>query len=229
MGIVMGKLEFVLAALLCACLTARSDVSVFGNSPADGSEFSLAFASGNSFGGAVGFTPAQDINVTSVTLWLSVYTGQNGVVPTASLCENDPFTDQPGEQIASLTAPAPNDGTLAPFTFLVASGQPVLQANQEYWIFVYGSWNGQTNFGGENPDPSWAAGGTPTGAASFDGSEFFYDGNFSSYPGQAAFTVNAAPEPRCAQFLIVAFLLGVLGTSRRFSKPRFGAVNHNSR
>jgi hypothetical protein len=223
------KLPIILSVVLSTCLVAKSE-DVFGNSSQSGNAFSLAFESGNSWGGAVGFTPTENLEVTGVTLALSNYTGQNDITPEVSIWGNQSIPygpdNQPNslDQIASLTAPAPNNGSVASFTFGSATGPIEIQANQEYWIFVSGSWDGEGNFGEEIPDPTWVMGSAPTGDATYDGSESFINGGFSSSCNTPAFSIDVAdtiqpvPEPSFWALMTLPLLFVALKIFRKDQK-----------
>ncbi|HTR42251.1 MAG TPA: choice-of-anchor R domain-containing protein [Pseudomonadales bacterium] len=214
----IGKSLLGLSVLLL-CLTARADRPVFGNSPGFGNAFSLAFAAGNTFGGAVLFTPSQDICLSSVTLWLNSYTGQNGVIPSVSIYTSQqmgPGNYQLAALIATLGTPAPNDGSTAPFIFTDASAQTILEANTPYWLFAYGQWDGTSNYG--SAACYWETGNSPAGGAAYNQANYYVNGGFSGQSAvPPAFEINAVPEP--GTLTLLGFSL-VFGIGRQLSHRR---------
>jgi hypothetical protein len=208
--------SFVAGFLLTAAVSVQADSPVFGNSPGNGTAFSLAFASGNTWGGAVLFTPSQNIELSSVTMWLSGYTAQCGVTPSVSIYDSYQFPNHVyglASEIVSLNTPAANDGSSAAFTFTDSSGT-TLDAGQDYWLFAYGSWNGNGNFGGASS--YWDAGTTPIGAAVLDQSDFFNNGGLMESGLTPAFSINSdsptvgvVPEPNTLTLLAIPALLGI--------------------
>jgi hypothetical protein len=210
-------------------LTAKADVPIFGNSPGDGTGFDVVVYNQLSLsGGAVEFTPRQNINLSSVTLWLSDYTGQYNQTINAGIYYNNcgnSFNNQgtatyfPGALVLGLSSPAPNDGSLAPFTFSDPSGSTVLSANTGYWLVVTAS--GQP--GDYLYDSNWVAGETPTGDAVYDRSDNYNvnNGTFDSSSVLPAFTLNAVPEPGSAALMGLSFLLlgGCALYKRRILRP----------
>jgi sugar lactone lactonase YvrE len=168
---------------------------VFGNSPDWGNSFEVSWASGISSGGAVGFTPLQNITLSGVTVWLSYYTGQYGQTNIVAIYNNalssSAPANRPGAQITALRGPLPNDGTLAPFTFAYSSGQNVLRTNQEYWLLIEGN--------GTNPNIEvtsyWDGGGAPAGDVAYDGSVSLAGGSFEPSSVMPAFTINGTLPP----------------------------------
>lgn len=208
--------SFIAGFLLTAALSAQADSPVFANSVGNGTAFNLAFESGNTWGGAVLFTPSQNIELSSVTMWLSGYTAQCGVTPSVSIYDSYQLPnhiDELGSQVVTLNAPAANNGSSAAFTF-TDSSDVTLDAGQDYWLFAYGSWNGTENFGGSSC--SWDAGTTPIGAAVLDQSDSFINGGLTESALTPAFsinsdspTVNAVPEPNTLALLVIPVLLGI--------------------
>lgn len=197
--------------LLSVCLPAKADWRVFGNNPGSGNAFSLAFESGNTFGGAILFTPADDINLSSVTMWLSDYNGQNGIIPSVSVYtsqQQGPGNYVLGQEIAALDTPLPNDGSTAAFDFSNASGSTILDANMAYWLFAYGMWSGTTNYAGAYC--YWEAGTSPTGGAAYMQADTYVNGSFSGQSSIApAFAINAVPEPGSAALLGIPALFWI--------------------
>jgi len=227
-GVKTTVLSFV-AIFAVSCLSAKSEVPVFGNSPSDGmSAFSIAASSsGETFGGAVGFTPDANMSLSSVTLWLNGYTGNNNQSMYAEICEHvDPFEqgNQPGEVIATLSTPAANNGSTAAFRFTDASGALTLDSGQEYWLAIFAV----------VPSPAagfvsseWVQGGEPMGSAVYDGAEGFSAGSFYDSSATPAFSINSSdsaavsiapvPEPSSVALMIIP---AVLVAGRKFFKAR---------
>jgi hypothetical protein len=205
---------FIAIFLILVCLPAKADQRAFGNSPGSGNTFSLAFAAGNTFGGAILFTPTQDICLSTVTMWLNDYTGQNGIIPTAGIYnsrQQGSGNYQMAAEIAALDTPAPNDGSTAAFTFSDASGQTMLDANTAYWLFAYGMWDGTTNYAGAYC--YWATGSAPTGDAAYNQADYYVNGGFSGQSAvPPAFAINAVPEPGFAALLGIPMLLALFRT-----------------
>jgi hypothetical protein len=178
----------ILGALVCfaICVSARADRPVFGNHPSGGGPaYNLTWYDYMSSGGEVGFTPYADMTLSSVTLWLTGYNGDNGLTFDAMIYNN--FYGQPGFEVASLIAPTPNDGSDAAFTFTDSSSSTTLETGEEYWLIIYAT--------GTNPSEpvgaTWDSGGLPYGDALYDGSQGYNE----SYSGTPAFTLNTVPEP----------------------------------
>lgn len=197
--------------LVLVCFPAKADRRAFGNSPGSGNAFNLEFESGNTFGGAVLFTPADNISLCSVTMWLSDYNGQNGIIPSVSIYSSQqqgPGNYVLGQEIAALDTPAPNDGSTSAFNFANVSGQTMLDANTAYWLFAYGIWSGTTNYGGATC--YWEAGNIPTGDAAYNQADIYVNGSFSGQSAVApAFVINAVPEPSPAALLSIPLLFGI--------------------
>lgn len=201
--------------LLAVCFPAKADSRVFGNSPGSGNTFNLAFAYGNTYGGAILFTPADNITLSSVTMWLNSYNGQNGIIPSVAIYASQqigPNNYMLASEIAALDTPAPNDGSTAPFTFTNSSGNTILDANTAYWLFAYGMWTGKTNYSGAYC--YWATGTMPTGDAVFNQADYYVNGSFSGQTSAApAFAINSVPEPTPMALLGISLLIG-LGCKR---------------
>jgi len=196
---------YILPLLVAVSLTAKADVPVFGNTTNVGEAFTIsATASGESFGGAVAFTPLENISVTSVTLWLDGYTGEHDQAFCAGIYENE--FNMPGLPVAALNIPPPNDGSRAAFTFTDAAEPATLEAGQEYWLFIYGAV--PTNCP-QSMSVAWVNGGAPTGDSVYDGSEAFSASTFGDSPDMPAFTINTVPEPGVMAFIGLAVLLGL--------------------
>jgi hypothetical protein len=206
---------FVTIFLLVICLSAKADLPIFGNAPdGNGSAYDVSWYNYTSSGGAVAFTPDQNITLSSVTVWLQGYTGQNGLSLDAAIYNN--FQGQPGQEIDVLTSPEPNDGSISAFNFSSSSGSTVLDAGDEYWLLLYGN--------GTNPmDPTgchWEEGGSPTGAAAYDGTQGFYE----PYTDTPAFTINAVPEPGVGSLVALGLLLGLGRLLSKRAKARLQAL-----
>jgi hypothetical protein len=220
---------FMVAAFsLGAGLTAKSDVTAFGNSPNGGNGFGIVVYNELSLsGGAVEFTPFENIDLSSATLWLSGYTGQYGQSIYANIWLNS-GANAPGTQYISLGTAAHNDGSLAAFnfsslsanTYSDPSGSTVLDADTSYWLVVTAS--GQP--GNYMAEATWAGGGNPDGVATYDGADNYnvYGGSFSPSADLPAFSINSpsqtiliqeVPEPDSAALLTIPALLGL---SRKF-------------
>jgi hypothetical protein len=211
---------------LIACLAARADEPAFGNSVnGSASAFSLStYGQLSLSGGAVSFTPEANIDLTSVSLWLSGYTGQYGQSIDVSLWDSNPantgFANTgnagsfPWSPVITLQSAAANNGSLGEFTF-DASSSMVLSANTEYWLVVTAGGHAGNNMTGA----SWIEGGTLAGNATYDGAESYnvYGGAFDTSSALPSFSINtdtdsltavtAAPEPSSMALMIIPFLL----------------------
>lgn len=221
-----GNIQFLaIPLLLFLSSSAKADVPVFGNSPDGGPGFSIStLGQLSSSGGAVEFTPSEDIYVDSVTLWLSDYTGQHNQTIFAGIYNNNDnpvfnlgtANDYPWQQILSFSPAAPNDGSLASFNFSNPTGTPIynptgstlLSANTPYWLVVTAE--GQP--GNNMPVvANWVGGGTPTGEASYDGSDYYnvYGGSYDSSSALPAFTIDIVPEPDFTALMGIPLLIGI--------------------
>jgi hypothetical protein len=205
-----------LLALLVNFFTAARAQGVFGNNPTpDGAGvFSFVADGGIAGGGAVAFTPLHDFTVSSITIWLTGYTGLDmygnanqsfyaGIYSDQLTIESGYTNDQPGTLLVSLDAPAPNDGSLAAFTFASTSPTTTLQANTKYWLFIYEATSGSFNY---DSYPQWVEGDTPAGDALYDGAQSFWASTFSPSSDTPAFTINAVPEPKTGTMFTLALL-----------------------
>jgi hypothetical protein len=197
-------------ALCCTGLLVKADVPVFGNTTNGGSGFALALQDDNILsGGAVEFTPSENIDVSSVSLWLQGFNGQYNFGVSASICGNGPNYDPFSPVIVTFDSPLPNDGSLAPFIFSNPSGSTLLLANTPYWLVVtpYDDEINSAIFGAV-----WQGGGSPTGDAAYDGSEFlnYYGDTYTSSSVVPAFTINTVPEP--GEFVLVALSVVVFAS-----------------
>jgi hypothetical protein len=194
---VKRSILLTIALSLTTYLSAKADQPVFGNAPdGGGTAYYASWYEYTSSGGAVAFTPTTNITVSSVTLWLTDYNGQNGMSLDAAICNN--FEGGPGQAVENFSAPTPNNGSTSAFTFDSSSGPTTLDAGQEYWLLVYGM--------GTNPSmpvgAMWDEGQTPGGAAAYDGTQGFNEPS-SETP---AFTVNEVPEPSVDKLICIPLL-----------------------
>jgi hypothetical protein len=185
-------------AFMAACMAAKADVPVFGNSTnSTSSGFGIVCLGQEGISGAaVEFTPLENMTVSSVTLWLAGYSGQFGQSIDASIWSDD---NEPYAPLINFSSPGPNDGSSAAFVFSNASPanptvtSTVLTANVLYWLVV-----SSTAPSGRNESTTvWLQGGNPTGNAVYNGSDVYniYDGTFSASSTTPTFTINAVPEP----------------------------------
>ena len=229
------KLQVLLVVTLLVILnlTAHADESVFGNNPnGDGSGFSLVAYDGQSMsGGAIEFTPTENIDLTSVSLWLSGYTGQFGQNINASIWASNNNT--PWAPYISLSSPTHNNGALAEFTFSNPtgnlysdpSGSLELSAGTAYWLVVTAE--GQS--GPYESGATWVDGGSPAGGANFDGADDYYvnSGSFDASSTLPSFSINSdtliqsVPEPGCFALMTIPALLAA---GRKFYKARTAGV-----
>jgi len=204
-------LPAMLATILLATISEAQGV-VFGNSPTGGGVFNFTADGGIAGGGAVAFTPTQNLSFSGITVWLTGYTGRDmygnlnqslyaGIYDNYSPFPGSP--NQPAQEIASLSAPAPNDGSLGSFTFANLSPTTTLQANTQYWLFIYENTSGSFNY---YDYPQWVGGDSPIGNAIYDGSESFFDFSFSPSSETPAFAINAVPEPGTTSMMSLSFL-----------------------
>jgi len=218
---------FAVLFLFITCMVAVADVPVFGNSTNSTSGFQVGIAGDNTFGAAIGFTPLENLSVTSVTLWLSgynglstyysgpagiVFTNQSYIIGISGNGTSSGF-NHPGIELSPLNVPAPNDGSLAPFTFTVPSGTLDLEANQEYWVFIYGITMPESFLYYNSSD--WVGGGTPTGDAIYDGALSSFSADYTPSSDIPAFTINVAPEP--SEYALIGLGAVVLGVYSRKS------------
>lgn len=206
----LKPLAILLITLTCAVGTGLKAQGSFGNSPVAGSSFLWSEYNGMAVqGGAVSFTPLQNINVSSITIWLDGFSGANGIQVNAGIYLNQTdssgifnhgtATSFPSAQILSFTTPAHNDGSLAPFTYFNPVGNPfnnpasstVLLANTTYWLMILPS--GPTGPYANGGD--WVAGGTPTGDSVYNGSVYVdrYNGKYDASTVMPAFSINGTP------------------------------------
>jgi hypothetical protein len=220
--LVKRRVQFFSALFFITCFTAQADVSVFGNSPSGGSG---GLSSGyinptESYWCAIGFTPQENIDLSSVSIWLSAFNGQNVGVSIALNGDNPEFnaggtaTNFPEYGYLDFSSPAPNDGSLAAFTFtnpttgnplVNPSGSTVLLADTEYWLVVVDTGNP-----GVGTAVSWVAGETPAGEAMYDGSATDSGEQlaWNTASGLPAFSINTVPEPGSAALVVIPLLLG---------------------
>lgn len=199
------NIPIALVMLLATCLMTKADVPVFGNTPNGSSGFDIvAYNTSMNIGAAVEFTPLEAIDLSSVTVWLSGYNGIYGQTMYASICSNN--SNAPGGALLTLTSAAPNDGSLAAFTF---SGSLTLSANTPYWLVLDSE---ETQIAPAPAQASWVGGGTPSGEATYDGSVVY---NYLPSPSIntssiiPAFTINAVPEPGVAALINIPLIFGL--------------------
>jgi hypothetical protein len=218
----MNRLPKILSTILTAVLlpaATNAQSGIFGNTPTGGVAFSMIAESGaNGSGGAVAFTPTEDFDFTSVTVWLSGYTGLDlygnmdqslfaGIWTSGAAYPGG--SQQPLVEIDSLGAPAPNDGSLAPFALANLSPTTLLHAGTEYWLFISENTGGSAAVG-----PQWVGGNNPVGNAVYDGSEVFqFPMGFAPSSATPAFSINdiySTPEPGTISFASLSLLLAGL-------------------
>jgi len=224
----------MLAVILPATMSEAQSV-LFGNSPAGGTGFSVSAQSPpNATGGAVAFTPSEDMSFSSITVWLSGYNGLDvfgnlnqsfyaGIWTDAAPAPGG--VDQPQADIDPLSVPPPNDGSLAAFTFDNLSPSTILSANTEYWLVIYENTGGSIAVGS-----TWVGGNVPVGNATYDGSDrFSFPAGFTSSSIIPAFEINAAPEPGAIAFDTLSILFGGLYAFRlrRHTSPAVKAVGRS--
>lgn len=207
------NIPMVLVMLLATCLMTKADVPVFGNFPNGSSGFDIvAYNTSMNIGAAVEFTPLEDIDVSSVTIWLSGYSGIYGQTMYASICSNNPHNtfgtaaNGPGGALLTLTSAAPNDGSLAAFTF---SGSAILSANTSYWLVLDSE---ETQIAPAPAQADWVGGGAPTGDAIYDGSvvySYLPSPSINTSSIVPAFTINAVPEPGVAALMSIPLIFGL--------------------
>jgi hypothetical protein len=216
------------ASLLAASLAAEAQ-GILSSYPAssDSVGFNIGTdAPGNYEGGAVAFTPEEDYTLTSVIVELSAYDGSEGQLARTGIFSDlsEPYNtvmpDQLGNMLATGTV-APNDGSEASFTVEYPGGLNI-SAGTMYWLFVEDTspngWEGPNGF-------NWITGGTPTGAAAYDGSEAFNISGFSPDTDPPAFTIDATPtavpEPSEYQLIGMATLAGWMVSRWRRSRGKW--------
>ena len=217
-----------LAAILLPYHSAARAQAFWGNSPTGGGVFGFIANGGEGSGAAVTFTPQQDFSFSSITLWLTGYTGRDmygnlnqsfyaSIYSDGSTILPGFTNNQPGSLVASLGVPDPNDGSLGAFTFANLSPSTVLQADTKYWLFIYEKTSGSFNY----PDyPQWVGGDTPAGDAIYNGAYSFAHHSFSGSLATPAFTINAAPEPETNAIIALALLAWGAFRLQKFRKLR---------
>lgn len=183
----------VFAAFFLNTVLVLEAQGTFGNNPSGGTAFTIGVEAGNTFGGAIAFTPLNSLALLSVTVWLDGFNGTNvaGDGPyeiIGGIYQNSGSSDQPGQELIDLGTLTHNDGSFAAFTFTNRSQSTILEADEKYWLFIYmtGGFAGSA--------ASWVKGGTPMGGATYGGSQSFADGNFASSTATPAFNMNEVPE-----------------------------------
>ena len=220
-------------------LSVHADAPIFGNSPGDGTGFSLvAYNSLSMSGGAVGFTPQNNFDVSSVTLWLSGYTGQFGQKVDVSIWGS--YNNAPSTPLFYFGSATPNNGSLAAFTFSDPTANPfddpsgitAISANTEYWLVA----TAQGAPGDYIEGANWVGGSTPSGSLQFDGADNYdvYGGSFSPSSALPAFALNdssvesaaaAAPEPGVISLMSLPLLLWSLRALARARRaPRLAPI-----
>lgn len=209
--------------LIVICSSTKADEPVFGNSPDGGNGFSISnYGQLSLTGGAVEFTPLENIYVDSITLWLSDYSGQHGQTIYVGIYYNsdDPALNPgtannfPGQQILSFSPAAPNGGSTYSFTFSNPTGIPVsnptgstlLAEGTPYWLVV----TSEGRPDGYTSEANWVGGGITTGEAAYDSSDE-YNVSGDSYNSSCvlpAFTINAVPEPGFAALISIPLAFG---------------------
>ena len=197
----------VVLSVLALCLPVKADSPVFGNSPdGGGNGFNISFYNSYSFlGGAVEFTPGEDFNLGSISLWLSGYSAQSSETVNTSIWLDNNST--PYTPLLNFDSPVANDGSLARFTFsdpfaansfVDPSGSTILSANTTYWLIVTAS--------GPSGGITWVEGKNPCGQATYEGSDSYYVnyGTFNSSSVMPAFSINVAPEPGFIAFMALS-------------------------
>lgn len=235
------KILLPVLLLLAAPLAVVAQTSYFGNPP-DGSSFPLSrnadvgiqpdplnSSLSDPYGALMAFTPLQTFTLTNVSLWLSGYTGANGMsiqldiiadendgpyYPTGAGATSPVTPNVPLYVQAPFTSPAPNSGGLAEFTF---TGDTTLAANLVYYIYLIGN-----DAGGATFNVNLAASPVPSSSeVLYDGTENYgyFNGNLS-YQGldtsySAAFELNAVPEPGTTALMLLGGAAAVLVRGRR--------------
>jgi hypothetical protein len=220
---VKGKTPTLVSSFLMGiCLSTRADAPVFGNAPNGQDGFGIVLYNQQCLSaGAVEFTPEENIDLSSITLWLSDYTGQNGQTINVGIYANDDDPhNNPGNALnfpdapyLYFSTPAPNDGSLAAFNFCHPTGSPinnpsdstVLLANTPYWLLV--------TAGGQPGDylctSGWTGGGALMGDATYNQSDDYNNGGYDDSTLMPAFTLNAVPEPGFATLMTIPLMFGM--------------------
>ena len=99
-------------------------------------------------------------------------------------------TNKPGGTISNaFNIPAPNDGSVAEFTFSLPAIEN-LTGGSIYWLLVYGGLNSTSMANGSVL--YWVAGGNPVGNATFVQSSQCVIGNFQPSVAVPGFTINVS-------------------------------------
>ncbi len=217
-----SKCQVLFSILMGFVLNTVSEAQpvLFGNSPNDETGFTMyAQSAANGSGGAVAFTPLQDLTFGSITVWLTGYTGldlygqMNQSFYAGIYTDNSEYLGSPGfgtaenqpfQQILSLNVPSPNDGSLAGFNFSNPFPEITLHADTTYWLFIYENTGGSLNI---NNPPHWVGGGDFAGNAVYNGSDSFaFPVGFTPSSVIPAFAINPVPEPGVTALIAVSFL-----------------------
>lgn len=198
------RLAILIAFLLAVSFETRGNM-ICGSLPNGDSPYTISTEAGNTFGTAVEFTPLVNVSFSSITLWISGYTGQDGSSLSLCLMSDGSSYGLPAGPLITIASgtSAANGGADADLSFDLAGH---LCADTPYWLFLYLAVPG----GGFGPDMgkfncNWDSGGTPFGNVDIDGSEAF--ANFFSpssfQPTTPAFAIVSVPEPASTFWLLI--------------------------
>ncbi|MGH7950331.1 MAG: hypothetical protein ACREFE_00195 [Limisphaerales bacterium] len=202
-----------------APIAIRADV-LFGNAPDGSYGYGIYSSYPDPYvsGAAVSFTPLQNFDFSSVTLFLSNYTQPFGL----QLLEGTNL-DALGA-IGFFSGPPPNDGSPGEFTFNLGAdrtpGMLTLDTKDTYWLFAYGNYTSSGTI-------EWVGGMVPTGNATYNGTAL-YEGNPSGSflpnlnANSPAFSINSVPEPSPGGFAMLGGAAFLLIRRRRYKHARRG-------
>ena len=201
-----------------ACQMAKADEPVFGNST-NGTMSGLSIVCEGQegiSGGAIEFKPLENINVSSVTLWIAGYTLQSGQNIYAGIWSDN---NAPNAPLINFSSPAPNNGNAASFVFANASPanqfitSTVLSANVLYWLVV----SSEAPQGQNESAAVWLEGGNTSGGADYHGADIYniYNGTFNSTSIEPAFSINSVPEPGFGALISLPLLFGIAQKLRK--------------